>query len=261
MHELTATAEGFSWQPASWGEVLTCDALATVAPHAFTTKALDVRAHNATPPDTWAHVGKHLGVDRDHVLRLQQIHGTSVVLVRRGDALPVEPPPGDIAISDRSDVALVVQAADCVPVLLADIQGRAMGIVHAGWRGTLANAVGRAVASLQDTLGVEPSDVIAAIGPSIGRCCYEVGAEVQEAFGKQSYSREALARWFDCDDRGRLTLDLWRANADQLLAAGLAPARIHVARLCTASHVAWFPSYRVEGGRARRLVGCIRLRP
>lgn len=254
------TAKGFTWKAAAWGPVLTCDALAEVAECAFTTRTLDVRPHNATPIETWAQLAHHMGVAADRCVRMRQEHGTDILQLDKGLPLPSEPVPADVSITNRSDIALVVQAADCVPIVLADRRGRAVAVVHAGWRGTVANAVGRAVDRLRNAFDVDPVDLVAAIGPSIGRCCYEVGVEVQRAFESQTFPEDAVRRWLGRDERGRLTLDLWQATADQLTSAGLHAQDVHMARLCTASHLDVFPSYRAEGELAGRFVGCVRLR-
>jgi YfiH family protein len=241
--------------------VLTCDAFEGLAECAFTTRTLDVRSHDATPIDTWAQLARHMGVAVDRCVRMRQVHGTDILQLDRGLPLPSEPVPADVSITNRSDIALVVQSADCVPIVLADRRGRAVAVVHAGWRGTVANAAGRAVERLRDAFDVDPVDLVAAIGPSIGRCCYEVGVEVQGAFESQAFPDDAVRRWLGRDERGRLTLDLWQASADQLTTAGLHAQDVHVARLCTASNLDVFPSYRSEGERAGRFVGCVRLRP
>ncbi len=161
-------------------------------------------------------------------------------------------PEADIAVSDDSSVVLSVRAADCVPVLLADRHGRAVAAVHAGWRGTAAGAVIVAVRALAERFHTKPADVVAAVGPSIGACCYEVGADLAGHFSAHA---EAPC-WFSSDARPRL--DLWRATRDQLTRAGVPAAQVHVAALCTFDHPALLHSYRRDGARAGRLVAAIR---
>lgn len=248
--------EGFRWSKAPWGMVLSCADLERVTTHAFTTRELDVRPNNATPNEIWVRLAQHFAVRPAHVIRLRQVHGTDV---HRVEGEPAEAlVEADIAITDREDVLLVVQAADCVPILLADVERRAVGVVHAGWRGTAAGAARKAVSELRHAYGIPADQLIAAIGPSIGRCCYEVGENVREAFAAGPMSAMAPDRWFARDAAGRLVLDLWRANEEQLAAAGIPSTQIRVASLCTASHPELFPSYRGEGARAGRLLGCIR---
>ena len=112
------------------------------------------------------------------------------------------------------------------------------------------------MADLAAAAGGSPRDIVAAIGPSIGPCCYEVGPEVRETFHVAGFAERDLDRWFLPAESPRAThvLDMWRSNRDQLIAAGLDPANVHVAGLCTATHNDWFWSYRREG--ARGPAGC-----
>ena len=151
---------------------------------------------------------------------------------------------------------LTVRVADCAALLIADSRRGAVAAVHAGWRGTAAGIAAVAVARLRELHGSDPRDLIAALGPSIGPCCYTVGAELMDAFRGAGQDEADLGRWFRHGER--LQLDLWTANRDQLEAAGVPAAAIHVSGLCTACHPDWFYSYRREGTAAGRLVGFIR---
>jgi copper oxidase (laccase) domain-containing protein len=114
-----------------------------------------------------------------------------------------------------------------------------------------------AVAAMMLNLGAPPVDLCAAIGPSIGPCCYEVGAELIDAFRLAGHTQEQVAAWFHRRN-GSWYLDLWRANADQLAAAGVPRSAIHLSRLCTACHPVWFDSYRRDGASTGRLAAYIR---
>jgi hypothetical protein len=149
-------------------------------------------------------------------------------------------------------VAVSVRAADCVPILLADRRTGAVAAIHAGWKGTAAGAVMVAVQSLASRYGAKPEDMIAAVGPCIGPCCYEVGPELAGHFS----SHAEASTWFS--DAARPHLDLWRATRDQLIRAGVPPAQIHVCALCTFDHPSLFHSYRRDGASAGRLVAAIR---
>jgi hypothetical protein len=148
--------------------------------------------------------------------------------------------------------------------------------VHAGWRGTAAGAAPSAVEALGERFGADPADLVAAIGPSIGPCCYRVGQDVRAAFeaaGAQAGSRDG---WFSSVPtiealRGvpgtdpaasgggpALFLDTWTANADQLRDAGVPASQIHVSRACSSCYRDVFHSYRVDGERAGRMIGIIR---
>ena len=173
----------------------------------------------------------------------------------------------DALVSDRPDRALLARSADCPLILLASDQlpGRdeettrpAVGIAHASWRSTAAGIAPTVVAMLARNHDVRADRLVAAIAPSAGPCCYEVGEEVREAM--RTAHGDAAERWF-LRVAGRLHLDLWRANVDQLLAAGITGGRIHVAGVCTLCRNDLFPSHRAEAGRAGRFGALIGIRP
>jgi YfiH family protein len=254
---LPAVGDDFEWVDASWGHMLRARALGHV-PHGWTTRQLVLRGSSDQERDAWDAIARVVGLDVTNLVRLRQVHGAEVYLAR--DGAPPLPPAADIVLTDRVDRVVAVQVADCAPVLLATDDGRGVAAAHAGWRGTAADVAGVSVRAMNRDLNVEPSTLSAAIGPSIGPCCYEVGDELVEAFATRGWDRGALARWFARRD-GKLYLDVWQANADQLVKAGVLPDRVHVSRLCTACHRDWFYSYRREGAGTGRLAGFIRPRP
>jgi YfiH family protein len=144
---------------------------------------------------------------------------------------------GDCLLDDTPGSVVAIKTADCIPILLADGGRHAVAAVHAGWRGTVARIAVRALEAMRARFGTEPGAVHAAIGPGIGKCCYEVGPEVAAQFG----------------ERGRAHIDLAGANRLQLAAAGVAPERIYGANLCTMCHAEEFHSYRRDREAAGRL--------
>lgn len=255
----------FAWTHEPWGAALVCTPLAEVAPHLFTTRALTLRVGPGagTPEEEgWTPLAASLGVPQPALLRLRQVHGRTVVTVRAGEARPsvVEPPEADALVAADPACALAVRGADCVPVLLADRRTGAVGAAHAGWRGTAAGTAVAAVTAMTEAFGTRPEDVVAAFGPSIGPCCYEVGETLVAAFSAEGHEAAALGRWFSRPADSRLVLDLWAANRDQLAAAGVPAAHIHVSGVCTACHTAECFSYRREGEGIGRLAGVIRSR-
>jgi YfiH family protein len=250
--------DSFAWAQAPWGPVLVCRPLASVARHLFTTRHLILDREGRG--DGWQWIAQAMGVAPGGVVRLAQVHGAGVLVLRRDEArAPTEPPPAaDIVVSDRPDLAVAVQVADCVPLLLADARTGAVGAVHAGWRGVAAGAAGVAVEALVRAFGVEARDLVAALGPSIGPCCYEVGEAVGEAFRRAGIDEALAARWFVRGRANRPHLDLWQAVSDQLIRAGVREDRIHRCGLCTASHREVFFSYRADGPGTGRLLGVIR---
>jgi YfiH family protein len=208
-------------------------------------------------------VASYLELPGDALVGLKQVHGCRTLRVQGSGDRAVAREPADAAIADADDVGLVIKTADCVPILLADRLGRGVGAVHAGWRGTALWLAGSTAEALAGACGGCAEELVAAIGPSIGACCYEVGPEVRETFEAQAPSPaagSAIARWLTAGAGDRLRLDLWEANRDQLIAAGVPASSIHVARLCTACHLDRFFSYRREGTRAGRLLAAIRRR-
>lgn len=162
---------------------------------------------------------------------VKQIHSN---LVLTGDR-PGRVGEGDALIADHPGSWVGVRTADCVPLLFADTVRRAVAAVHAGWRGTAAGISVSALEAMADRFGTRPEDLVVAIGPAIGGCCYEVGPEVAEQFGMT----------------GRLKLDLPEANRTQLAGAGVPPERIFVANLCTACLAGEFHSYRRDRSHGR----------
>lgn len=207
-----------------------------------------------------------LGFSPDGLARLRQVHGADVEVVERPGRLGAF----DAAVTDRPEVVLLVLAADCVPVLLVDPDRPAVGAVHAGWRGTAADAPGAAVRRMVEAFGSRPARLQAAVGPGIGPCCYEVDEPVAERFaaaglpfegwpgarppetelpiGRPAGDREGRARW---------RLDLAAAVRARLVAAGLDPAAVEVAGLCTACRPDLFFSHRRDGARSGRQAGLI----
>ena len=243
----------FAWVKAPWGLALQCRALGALG-HGWTTRQLRLRGAPDAERAGWAAIGEAVGLTPDRILRLTQVHGHAVAVAT---SFPCGTPEADIVISEIADRVVAVQVADCAPILTADRSGRFVAASHAGWRGTAADVAGLTVGAMADRFQAQADTLSAAIGPCIGPCCYEVGEELVGAFGAQGWSEADCARWF-VRRTGKLFLDIWRANADQLERAGVPAARIFVSRLCTACHPDWFCSYRREGSGTGRLAGFIR---
>lgn len=185
---------------------------------------------------------REMGISEMRVASGRQVHGDRVVRVTgSGDH-----PGTDGFVTDTMGIGLVVRVADCLPVYLYDSRRRAVGLVHAGWRGTVRNIVAKAVGEMGRYFGTEPQDVWAFFGPSIGPCCYEVGPEVAGRFSAK-YVRG-----------GRL--DLWQNNRDQLVGVGVQPERVVMSRLCTVCRTEWFFSHRASGGQTGRMMAVLGLR-
>jgi YfiH family protein len=169
--------------------------------------------------------------------------------VVRADRAGAPAEEADAVVSAASGVAACVSVADCVPVLLADPATGTVAAVHAGWRGTLARAAAEGVAALAGA-GAPPERLLAAVGPSIGPCCYEVSEELAARFRAEIGTGAVV-------DGARPHLDLWSANARLLAAAGLRSERIEVMGRCTACERALFFSHRRDAGRTGRQMAFI----
>jgi YfiH family protein len=201
------------------------------------------------------------------LVTVRQVHGAVVHPVELGCG-PLSTPEGkavlqgDGLVTSQAELMLGVQTADCVPVLIADTRTRAVGAFHAGWRGTVARIVEQGVATMAREFGSKPEDLIAAVGPSIGPCCFEVGEEVREEFERGfERAREIIADGVG----GKARVDLWEANRRQLLAAGVPAGAITVVGECTACAQTEdgrrkFFSYRAEKGVTGRMLNVIGVR-
>lgn len=195
---------------------------------------------------------------------------------------------GDALITGRPGLLLAVQVADCLPILLADPAQRVVAAVHAGWRGTLGGIVAKTVGRMRQEFGCDPKRMLAAFGPGIHRCCYEVGPEVVEGYeGKFAYWEKLVRRaapspsqvhWqqplmdpapgaprprpaVTSPYREKFYLDIVEANRRQLIAAGLKPKNIWISPHCTACRTDLFFSHRAEHGKTGRMMGLVGLVP
>jgi YfiH family protein len=257
---LPPVPDTFEWTSQSWGAALRCRPLGAIAPHLFTTRQLSL-----TGPDGNAELAAAVGATR--VAMAKQVHGRAVVVVRAGEAPHLVAPEADVFVSSNPDVAVAIGVADCVPLLMADRTRGVVAAVHAGWRGTAARAAVAALDALEREFGTTPADVVAAIGPSIGPCCYEVGTDLVDAFAAAGHARYLIDRWFlapapqrGSRERPRLRLDVPGANRDQLVLAGVPEEQIYWSGLCTAMHLDVLTSYRAEKDASGRLAGVIRAR-
>jgi polyphenol oxidase len=177
----------------------------------------------------------------DGVSTLKQIHSNLVLLATEPGVLGE----GDALITNHPGLAISIRTADCYPILLADTRNLAVAAIHAGWRGTASQIIIRALEKMRDEFGTESSDVVAAIGPGIGVCCYEVGEDVSKQFG------------FDI----RTHLDLASENWKQLESAGVSTQNIEALGVCTFCNAERFFSYRREKEKAGRMTSYIRIGP
>jgi YfiH family protein len=270
----------FEWLETAAGPALVCRKLAPVARHLFTSRRFALGTPHASADGSseaaaWTEIARTVDVRPECLVRVHQVHGADVVVASRPAATL---PHADIVVGDDDRFTMAVQVADCVPLLIADRRTRACAAAHAGWRGVAARVPGAAVKAMAEKYGSRPSDLTAAIGPSIGACCYEVRDDVRDRFRAAGHPESDIARWFLPSPRPTATnpsltglssegrpehwyVDLWQAVRDQLETAGVPAKQIYAAGLCTASHRDVFCSYRRDGSGAGRLAGVIRPGP
>lgn len=260
-----------------------CVPLSGVARHAFTTRELVLPGAGAPDGQGWLDLAGLFEVAPARLAQLNQVHGAQVVRIptdaagARGNGTWAD---GDALITSQEDVALAVKTADCVPILIADRITGAVAAVHAGWRGTAAAVVQATVHAMERSFGTRPADLLAAIGPSIGPCCCEVGTDVCDAFLEAGARPDELAEWFTVVPKpaqheglglghaarsagragraGKLWLDPWLANADQLVAVGVPRPQVWLSGLCTACYPELLHSYRADGARSGRMAAVVR---
>lgn len=195
-----------------------------------------------------------LGRDPDSVYDVWQVHGAEVICTWRNRPKGAAHIKADAILTDRPEITLFMRFADCVPVVLFDPRCQVIGLVHAGWQGTVKGVVQAALRQMEREYGTRMSDLLACIGPSIGVDHYEIGPEVahqvQEAFNAQA---NALLP----QNNGSIYFDLWQANRLILESRGV--DQVEVAGICTACHPEDWYSHRGEKGKTGRFGGLIAL--
>jgi len=212
------------------------------------------------------------------LVNLRQIHSDLIHLVNKPTKLPLA---GDGLITNTPGLLLAVLTADCLPVIVVDPKKRAVGVFHAGWRGTLKRIVEKGVGEMRKHFGSDPAQLRAVIGPGIRNCCYQVGPEVRNAFEAQfAYGGELFRETKETDEihekypllfltsrapghselPKQIFLDLAQANQRQLLAAGLKKKNVIDLGLCTACNAELFFSHRAENGKTGRMMAVAGIR-
>jgi len=223
--------------------------------------ALNLALHVGEDPDVTlenrALVAMGMGFEPESLTVAEQVHGSVIAAVstaERGrgavftdDAISAT----DAMITNAPDVPLMILVADCVAISLYDPRHRAIGLVHAGWRGTLGRIAEKAVAQMKQTYQTEPADLLVGLSPAISPGEYEVGDEVHDAF-VEAFGRREARRFIQEDMNGVCYLDLWTANARQLEGAGVKPAQIANSEICTVLDPKRFYSHRRDAGRTGR---------
>lgn len=201
----------------------------------------------------------------------EQVHGNQVAVVSaedkgkgrlsRKEAIQDK----DSFITNEPNLVLCALYADCVPLYFFDPVKKAVGIAHAGWKGTVSNIASATVKAMNEQFGTKPEDLLGAVGPSIGACCYEVNDVVVNPFKKKLQDLQAEPEIMELiiqeQKKGTYLLNLQECNRFFMQKAGILSSRIEVSQLCTSCSNEWFFSYRKEQGKTGRMAAWIALRP
>lgn len=181
------------------------------------------------------------GMHSDKITYLKQVHSDKFFIVNRDNFLEIRGQCGDALITSERGIAIGIFTADCVPIILVDTLNKIVAVIHAGWKGTALNITGKVLDYMIRDMGTDAKNVVAAIGPSIGPCCFEVGLDVAEKF---SYVVENKEKFY---------VDLWKENIKQLTDYGVQKENISSSMICTSCNSKKVFSYRKDSGKTGRM--------
>jgi YfiH family protein len=205
--------------------------------------------------ENYRRVAAMMGVSRQKLTTTWQVHGNTILEAdaeHSGGSLGK----ADGLITRTPSIPLLQRYADCTPILIYDPAHHAVGIAHAGWQGVVRRTAEALVQAMMAAYDSRPTELVGAVGPAIGPCCYEVGPEVVAAIRASQHDPELLLR--PSSHPGHAYLDLWAANARQLRDAGL--QEVEVAGICTACNTDMFFSHRGDRGRSGRFAATVMLK-
>ncbi len=204
----------------------------------------------------WDKLATSFEIPLENFLVLNQVHGDAIYVIKpHGEYFDSrEALDYDAIVTNRPNVACCIKTADCAPVFVVDPVKKVIAAVHAGWKGTAKKITAKTVRVMKDRYGCDPHDMLSAIGPAIGACCYEVDSPAAEAFASHVF-REAFLH--PGVKKNRWMLDLAEANRLQLLGEGLGPERVETSGWCTKCHPDAFFSHRGSGGITGRQINFV----
>jgi YfiH family protein len=204
-------------------------------------------------------VSRTFGLEPEQLITMDQKHGDRISIIDKPLAHSRSPLNfrSDALLTDQREIAIGVLTADCVPILLVDPNHAVIGIIHAGWRGTLLGIARKAFDGMIRHFGIHPEDLFVAIGPSIGECCYEVDENVMAPFRSSGWNWQSFSR---PRGKGKWYLNLAQANIEQMEDLGMREENCCWMKMCTACNHDIFFSYRAEGPGTGRQISFIQLR-
>ena len=190
---------------------------------------------------------KETGVDIPHVFWRKQVHGDGILVAQGSSTSSQGLPDADAVITCQKNLPMAIRTADCVPVFLYDPIKSAIGLAHAGWKGTYQQIAYKTLMRMNEVFGCKAQDMHAVLGPSIQPCCYQVGEEFRQYFPNEVIERD-----------GKLDVDVTENNYQQLLRAGLRKENITNTGICTCCNLKYF-SFRREADKAGRMISLMML--
>lgn len=236
--------------------------------------SMNLGSGSSVYPDNPEHIKENfrricacIGIDPGTIVVSKQVHKTNIRVVQEQDRgkgllLPRDYDEIDGLVTDRPDITLVTKYADCVPLFFVDTKRKAIGLSHAGWRGTVAKIGYKTVQIMKEQFGSNPSDIIAVIGPSICRNCYEIGKDAAEEF-RHAFSLNGQNKddaILEKNEADKYQCDLWEANRQVLIEAGLAPAHINISGVCTSCNSSLLFSHRKTAGKRGSLAAFLMIK-
>lgn len=204
-------------------------------------------------------IANTFGFEPERLITMDQIHGNRIWIIDKPlpSSMGLSEASYDALLTNQREIAIGVLTADCVPILLVDPRHSVIGIIHAGWRGTLLGIARKTLDDMIHHFGTRPEDLLVAIGPSIGECCYEVDRDVMALFRSSGWNWQAFSRY---KGKGKWFLNLAQANIEQMRERGMREENCCWIRICTACNTDLLFSYRGEGHGNAEQISFIQLR-
>lgn len=197
-----------------------------------------------------------LNIPMAKIYSVKQVHGTSVKIIKNQDKTLISREEYDGLVTNRKGIVLCTYHADCVPIYFYDKNKEVIGLAHGGWKGTLNNICSSIILKMTDEYNCRLEDILVAIGPSIGPCCYEIKEDVEKLF-KERFKEDTNVI---IKEGNNIFLNLWEANRINLLDLGIKNENIISSEFCTSCNVDTLFSYRKENGTKSRMIGAITLK-
>lgn len=201
--------------------------------------------------ENYNRMASSIGVEPNSFVISKQVHKTNIRVVEKSDlgkglTIPADYAEIDGMITNKPGITLVTKYADCVPLYFVDPKKRAIGLSHSGWRGTVKKIGKITIEAMTHHYGCDPKDIIGVIGPSICKDCYEIGEEVAQEFD-QSFEHAQQRGILEKKENSKYLCDLWAANKEVFLEAGIRRDNITISGVCTCCNSDWMFSHRITG--------------